>query len=218
MGLIRRIAKAALRTPRGFDLFHDLKPWPMQVVFDVGANAGQSAKKYLSNFPEALIYSFEPVADTFAGLVATFSRQPRVKPFRLALGSTDGQTRMATDAGPSDMFRVRGDGNETVEMQTLDGFCHDHNIGHIDFLKIDTEGHDLEVLKGATRLLQSARVSAIQVEAGMNPGNDWHVPMEALKGFLESMGYYLFAIYEQVEEWPTGKPHLRRSNLVFIAK
>jgi hypothetical protein len=64
----------------------------------------------------------------------------------------------------------------------------------IDFLKVDTEGYDLKVLEGAERLLRSGAVAFIQVEAGMNPHNVKHVPLEVLKMHLEGRGYTLFAL------------------------
>lgn len=52
----------------------------------------------------------------------------------------------------------------------------------------------------------------------MSPSNARHVPMESLKPYLESFGYALFGLYEQVHEWPRGEPHLRRTNLIFISQ
>jgi hypothetical protein len=67
-------------------------------------------------------------------------------------------------------------------------------------------------------MLASQAIDFVEVEAGMNPGNTRHAPFESLKAFLESNDYRLFAIYEQVEEWPTDEPHLRRTNSLFISR
>jgi hypothetical protein len=58
----------------------------------------------------------------------------------------------------------------------------------------------------------------VEVEAGMNASNKRHVPFETLKDYLELRSYLLFGIYEQVHEWPTKEPHLRRTNSVFISR
>jgi hypothetical protein len=55
---------------------------------------------------------------------------------------------------------------ETVELDTLNQYCEDRNIGAIDFLKLDVEGHELEVLKGATRMLNSGSIKRLQFEYG----------------------------------------------------
>jgi Methyltransferase FkbM domain len=98
--------------------------------------------------------------------------------------------------------------------------CHllalrDLNIAHVDFMKIDTEGHDLEVLFGFEPVLD--QVDFIQVEAGMNPYNTTHVAFGKLDGMLQESGFYLFLILDQKMEWKRrGRPVLRRCNPVFI--
>lgn len=58
----------------------------------------------------------------------------------------------------------------------------------------------------------------IEVEAGMNPHNKYHVPFSELKSFLESKGYLMFGFYDQTQEWICKKPFLRRCNAVFISE
>lgn len=212
------------------DLFYDigstiLPRFHASTVFDVGANIGQSAKTYRAHFPDAEIYCFEPVRRTFAELKNNLQEMKRVQCFRCALGSS-AQKGLMVLKGSSNLFRLRsGSGSpqddsdaptEAVDVLTLDGFCADNNIQHIDFLKIDTEGHDLEVLKGASAMLAGHEIDLVQVEAGMNPGNHRHASMESLKTFLESLGYVLFGIYEQIHRG-VSSPHLHRSNLLFIS-
>ena len=67
-------------------------------------------------------------------------------------------------------------------------------------------------------MLTEQRIDLVQVEAGMNNSNKRHVPFETLKDYLQSHGYFLFGVYEQVSEWPTKEPHLRRTNLAFISR
>ena len=215
---MRDLLHGGFKIPRGLSQFHDLrKCLNARVVFDVGANVGQSAEHYLRALPKATIYCFEPIAETFEKLQSRFSRNRRVLPFHLALGSSTRDAKMLTD-GASDMFRISDDGTETVHVCSLDDFCSHHEIENIDYLKIDTEGYELQVLQGAERLLQSGMIRFIELEAGMNPDNDRHTPMELIKDHLEKRDYRLFGIYEQINEWPTSEPWLRRTNLVFMAK
>ena len=130
--------------------------------------------------------------------------------------------------GSSDMFFLLGQSKESpinkdvptesVDIVTLDEFCRTKRIDHINYLKIDTEGGDLEVLKGAVGMLTEQRIDLVQVEAGMNPTNSRHVSLESLKAFMESHMYFLFGVYEQENEWLTREPHLRRTNPVFISQ
>lgn len=217
--IIRRVRKRyrAFNTPtRGADVCADLatmiKP---AVIFDVGANVGQTALKFRRRFPHAQIHCFEPSSHSAQRIRARKIRDVAVH--EIALGSVAG-TAMLSQGSDSAIFRLCEDGSEAVSVETLDAFCAAHSIERIDFLKIDTEGHDLEVLKGATTMLDTRRIAAVQVEAGLSPENTLHVPFEALKAFLEAHDYRLFGIYDQVVEWPTRQPHLRRVNPLFVSR
>ena len=206
--------------PKGVDLASDLRTFVprtrIRTIFDVGANLGQSAEYYLRNFPGARLHCFEPSQATFLQLKAQL--KGRAQLHRIALGATAGTGQIST-GDDSDMRSLLESGGPTeqVSIQRLDDFCQDAGIEQIDLLKIDTEGYDLEVLKGGERLLTSANAALVQVEAGMHPDNERHVPFEKLKSHLERRGYRLFAFYEQVEEWTLGAPHLRRTNPVFVS-
>jgi FkbM family methyltransferase len=212
---VKRAIRAWRHSPRGFDLCVDLSRMIQpRIIFDVGANVGQSAAKYLSWFPAARICCFEPAEESAAEIRRRLNG--RVEVYQLAMGSTAGVAKLAQE-GPSNRFRITDDGEERVQVETVDRFCRDHGIDSIDFLKIDTEGFDLEVLKGADALLRGGRIQAVQVEAGMNPDNRLHVPIEAFKAFLEERGYRLYGLYEQKREWTQNLPYLRRTNPLFIS-
>lgn len=233
---IKRLARRLTGTPpprtlpRGVDFARDmacaLPRYRATVVFDVGANVGQSARLFLSKLPESHIYCFEPVSAAYRELRHAYEGNPRVECFQLAFGSAKNTGEMVLQ-GPSYMSYLRDQSQESpqgeaptepVSIDTVDAFCAARGIAHVSYLKIDTEGGDLDVLRGAASMLSGQRIDVVQVEAGMNPGNSRHVPFESLKSFLESHGYYLFGLYEQVNEWPTGEPHLRRTNPLFISR
>ncbi|MBN1218978.1 MAG: FkbM family methyltransferase [Anaerolineae bacterium] len=216
--------------PRGIDFIQDISNslpiYRVDTVFDVGANVGQSSKVYLARFPSSHIYCFEPVGDTFRQLQDNLKDNERVNCYQLALGSSkskgimiiQGRSIMSFLLGQSIKSPINNDvTTESVDIITLDEFCHTKRIDQINYLKIDTEGGDLEVLKGSLNMLTEQRIDLVEVEAGMNPSNNRHVPFEILKGFLEAHRYFIFGIYEQVNEWPTREPHLRRTNILFIS-
>lgn len=215
--------------PRGTDLFVDLREYfprfDVRVVFDVGANVGQSALPFLEQYPDCHVYCFEPVEANFQKLRARLGNNERVRCVQAALGRSAGQVRMILN-GRGDRFRLaQGNGSAApdgctvaVPIDNVDAYAAAADVEQIDFLKIDTEGHDLAVLEGADRMLSEGRVQMVQVEAGMNPENMLHVPLAKLQRFLETRDYYLFAFYEQHHEWPTQQPHLRRTNPVFVSR
>lgn len=213
------------KPPRGADIFadiaNDLPKLKITTVFDVGANLGQSAAEYLRFFPDAEIHCFEPVMATAAKLEERLGT--RIQVHRIALSSSDGEGRMSLEGSP-DTFRLVGataapdNGKmENVVVQTLDSFCSARRVDHISYLKIDTEGADLEVLRGSSKMLSENRIDLIQLEAGMSPLHDWHVPFETLKASLEDFNYHLFSVFEQTRNWYPGGPYLQWANPVFVS-
>ena len=218
--------------PFGIDEYADLKAkfknFKFQTIIDVGANVGQSALQVRENFPDAEIYSLEPIKATYDELVRNTSGA-NVKTFNVGLGSSNQQVEVNTqvDNQNSVMNSLVAEKNslskentktEIVEILTLENFCEQNKISKIDFLKIDTEGFDLEVLKGAVGLLEKQAIPFILTEVSMNPTNTYHVDFVEMKHYMESFSYYIFGIYEQVQEWQTKTPILRRSNILFISK
>lgn len=216
------------RLPHGVSAYLDLKRRKpdMDVLVDVGANVGQTAAALTATWPTARVFCIEPFAATFDALQRATADQPRVSCFRCAFGSRPAQQEVFTrpgsvnnsllGPGPRRDGRSDGDQPELVTVTTFDAFREEHGLEHVDFLKIDTEGYDLEVVKGASSSLDQQRVSFVQVEAGMTRHNAKHVPFGELQEFLEQVGYVLFGIYDQTPEWD-GQARLRFANPVFIA-
>jgi len=215
-------------SPRGLDIPHNLArylpSWKCTSIFDVGANVGQSASLFLRRFPDAHIYCFEPFPETFKQLKHNTGGTSRITANMIALSSSSGISAAnvgscSTNNSLKSLDQPDSEGGPTVQIvkQTLSEYCENNKINKIDYLKIDTEGHDLEVLIGAERMIDSQSVDVIHVEAGMNPKNAFHVRFESLKSHLEDRNYLLFGIYEQTGEFMEGLPCLRRANCVFIS-
>ncbi len=206
----------------GVDFFCDIKlrlpNYKMDYIFDVGANVGQSSQWFLKRMPCCKIWAFEPVFQNYAVLSKRLSSIKSIKCFQVALGEVPAKAQMHLSGLSSHISVTDHNSGESIEVQTLDNFCVEHSIEKIHFLKIDTEGHDLFVLKGSFNMLSEQRIDFIQVEVGMNPGNTFHVPFEEMKIFLEKFDYRIFGIYDQVQEWPTSLPILRRVNSIFVSK
>jgi FkbM family methyltransferase len=194
-----------------------LPQWQASVIVDVGANVGQSALGFARAWPEATIHCFEPVPATHAQLVANTAHLPSIIAHPVGLANRSGLHRMS-DRENSTTNRVLPDeSTEGIEVNLAKGadLMTDLALSRISFLKIDTEGHDLEALKGFGPAL--TQIDFIQVEAGMNAYNRTHVPFGRLTAHLERNGFLLFHILEQVFEFKKGgRPVLRRANPVYI--
>lgn len=189
----------------------------ISVIFDVGANVGQSALKFRVAFPKAKIYCFEPVKETFEVLKGNVNTYDTISCYQIAFGSSDGQeTIYLTDRSNTSSLIKPNEivGSEVVNLRTVDGFASDSQIKRIDLLKIDTEGFDFEVLKGAQNMLSSGQIAFVLTEVGFHPGNTRHVLFDDIRSYLLPMGYVLFGIYDQQPEW-SGEKRLRYANVCF---
>lgn len=177
-----------------------------RVVFDVGARHGRVTGRYTEMFPEAIVYAFEPEGDNFKNLLKRIPKflgsAKRVKPFRYAILDYVGTTPFHVH-GMSDVHSVfestqyQPKSLKTVEVPaiSLDEFCSKHKIERVDVLKIDTEGAELRVLQGASRLLRENRVGMIYCEMSYYPhckgmSEPWEV-----SAFLDSHGWGLHSLW-----------------------
>lgn len=181
---------------------------PINRVFDVGANIGQTSLAVLANFPNAVVYSFEPHPDTFKKLAECLEGR-RAQAFNVALGDKPGEAQLFTygydvlnSLSPTATFAVRfGTTGKPIPIQvsTVDEFCSSHDIDTIDVLKVDTEGCDLDVLKGAADKLKSHKINFVYTEfndiferAGRTGG-----ALAPICAFLEPFGFRFITAYTE---------------------
>lgn len=140
-----------------------------KTVFDIGANFGVLAGLFAQRASEARIFAFEPHPETFETLKKNLEQNDvsNVATHQLAMGDSTG-TVVFTSHGSPASNRIAEDPSlyPTIEvaMTTLDQFAEEHGVPEIDFLKIDVEGAELLVLKGACRMLGSGHVRAGMIE------------------------------------------------------
>lgn len=203
------------------DIQEVLPRYRFKTVVDIGANIGQSSLSYAAAAPAARIYAIEPVEATFHRLQRAVRRRPNVVPIQALASSRSGSRRFFVK-GRSTMNHVvaaRGaqDGVITLPaIRTAELFA-ELRLRRISFLKVDTEGHDFEVLKGID--FDAVEIDFIDVECSMNPYNRYHVPFDRMRRFLGGKGYHLFKFYDQMLEWQDGgRPLLRRADAVFVTE
>lgn len=151
---------------------------PIETIFDVGANLGDTVALFRAAFPESTIYAFEPSA-VHRELRQRLAGDMKTRPILSAVGSTDGETTIYEHAyhGANSLLpdapRIQEwadprlftpTGTRIVPITRLDTFCATHHISRIDILKIDVQGYERHVLNGAGALLNPATIRAIFLE------------------------------------------------------
>jgi FkbM family methyltransferase len=148
------------------------------IVIDVGAHYGEWSSRlieHVSGSGRALeLHVFEPAEFSFARLHRSLPQEPNVTVHfsQKALSSRSGWSDLAMahhGAGSASLHEghpgaLENAVRERVELVKLDDYVETVGITHLDLLKIDAEGHDIDVLAGATNMLERGGVSAVQFE------------------------------------------------------
>jgi FkbM family methyltransferase len=182
---------------RVFDLISSKAP----VLFDVGGHAGEYSKMFLKRFPLGTSMLFEPSAVHME--IAEQALPDRVRFFRVALNSAAGTASLYKDKSVSGMAsltkrdldyrNIKMDVVETVACRTLDSVVDETGIERIDLLKIDVEGHELDVLKGAEKAFAENRIGLVQFEFG-GCNLDTRTTMADFFRFFQARGYVLHIV------------------------
>lgn len=160
------------------------------IIVEAGAYNGRDTLKMMQQWPEATIHAFEPLLEIYQRLVATTQNYKNIQTYPFALSEKNGQSLffvsehpdrkgMASQAGSlykpkerlerSPLIFPRTDLVTTI---TLDTWAQENNINHIDLLWLDTQGHELAILRAAPNMLNHisvilAEVSFIESYEGM---------------------------------------------------
>jgi FkbM family methyltransferase len=147
-------------------------------IFDVGANKGQFLSMLLGGLRgvPAHLHAFEPGAGAFGALTAAHGNDTRLTLNHAGLGRQETSMTLYSDSDGSgiaslyrrrlDHFGLTFDKSETVSIDTLDAYCRRKGVKEIDLLKLDVEGHELDVLAGARESFERGRINMVTFEFG----------------------------------------------------
>jgi len=170
------------------------------VIFDVGANVGNYTDLLLEVMPHARVFLFEPNRKVFTVLEERMCRYKGATLENTGLGSggdVRGKLYSYAEIAHSElgtahkealaMYEVADTIEEMeIELTTVDAYCDAHGIEEMGLLKIDVEGYELEVLKGARAMLAKNAIAFIQFEF-----NEFNVFSRVfLKDFYAILGNY----------------------------
>jgi FkbM family methyltransferase len=147
-------------------------------VIDVGANVGQWLKAVNPSSIDGSVWCFEPLEVPFKELEKCAKSYPNVKVFKLAFSDFAGSANMfvASNGGASSSISaptehlklhsaIEFSKSETVKVSTIDEFFSKHELSLPVYLKIDTQGHEWNVIKGGIKTLKS--VAVVELESSM---------------------------------------------------
>ncbi len=210
--IIRRlIGKCGIRVSRASSLRYAydranyplLSRTPTPVIFDVGANIGQSTLWYLKSFPAATVYAFEPLPSVYKTLAANVGTLENVICIQKAVGERNEVIYIPSIKSDTiQTVRVLGlacqasQADVKIEVLTIDRFVEQQDIPILDIIKTDTEGYDLDVLKGAAGILKQQRIKYVLSEVSIHESDSQHTNLFVLRDFLKVFGYSFCSFFD----------------------
>lgn len=174
------------------------------VILDVGANAGHYSREWFTQGGVSIkeLYAFEPSTHNHKSLETI--TDPRFHLVKKALGKENGVFTLYSNVPGSGLasltkrnlsFKKGVEMNieEQVEVTTVDAFLKENSIPKVDFIKIDVEGHEYDVLQGAQQSIQSGKINAIAFEFG-GTDIDTRIFFQDFWFFFQKHGFDLFRI------------------------
>ena len=204
---------------------HEIIGKNANVIFDIGANRGDTVLKYAELFPNATNYAFEPFPKSFLKLQENTKDNFRIKNFQLGISENSGETVFysnfnedtnsllrSSEIGLSSDVQVKNLTSIIINTTTIDKFCNENNIESIDILKMDIQGGELLALKGAVNLLKQKKVKLIYIETYFRKQYLNQPLFHDVSLFLFEYGYHLQDIYAPIY----GKGSLAWCDVIFM--
>lgn len=211
---IKKVNKEVTFT--SFDEIYKKKLDNASVIFDIGANQGQSIERFKSLFPFAKIHAFEPIKFEFKKLKEKYSNDTNVILNNYAVAEVSGEREFNITAktGNSSFNKIKSNTKwlkvrskqfktseeeyvkkiEKVKIITLDEYCKENQITKIDLIKIDTQGYEDKILAGAQSILSKNVISAIECEIMLDNVYEKYLNFSDLEKYLVPNNFRMIGI------------------------
>lgn len=196
-----------------------------RVILVVGAYHGAGAIHLIRAFPHATVYSFEPDPESFRVMAGNLRRFPTAVPMQMAVGAECGTATLNRNRGAdtnSLLSSVRGSLAESVTHDsvevpiiTIDEFCKTRGIDRVDYIHVDLQGFEMQMLAGAEQLIRRGAIRLILLEVSFEPFYEGQPTLDQIYRFLDQRAYRF--VCTQGMFFEPGKPYPRSGNLAFVA-
>jgi FkbM family methyltransferase len=196
-----------------------------RVVFDIGANIGKYGEmienQSLKLNIDVSLHLFEPTQRCFSAISKKFSNEYNVILNNFGVSNSDESARIYYDKEGSglaslyqrnlDSYNLELNQSEEIKLRRIDKYIEEKNINHIDFIKIDIEGHELKAFEGFGKYLNSDFIDYIQFEYG-GANLDSHSSLMEIYKLLSNSGFKIAKIMSNGLELREYSPFMENFN------
>ncbi|MBK6914001.1 MAG: FkbM family methyltransferase [Ignavibacteriales bacterium] len=193
-----------------------LQKMGIKTVLDVGANVGNFTKMISKILGNVNIYAFEPLGDCYKNLIENTKHIENIKCFNSALGNSTATSFIYhNEFSPSSSLlrmeelhknifpHTKNEITEKIEVRELDSFENEINWTRKILLKIDVQGFELNVLKGA--IISLKKIDVIILEISFVKFYENQTNFDEIYRFLSEMNFNFQGNFDQVKDPKTGK-------------
>lgn len=212
--------------------FKDFTKTKNPIIFDVGANIGEYSNVVIDKFKNDRysLHVFEPQKGCFMDLQKKFSENKKVSLNNFGLSKLEETSVMYKNADKSvltslykrnlDFYDMKMNVEEKIELKRADRYIELNNIQHIDLLKIDVEGHELDALAGFGNYLNSDFIDFIQFEYG-GANMDSHTNLLDFYNLLLPLEFKITKVmhnYLEIRDYDPRSDNFVYSNYVAVSE
>lgn len=190
------------------------------VIFEAGGHYGTDTVRFAALWPKGRILSFEASPFNFQKFLQNTADIPQIHGFNLAVNNYNGTALFyacednpgASSLLPPSNWSENNYKGPRVEVPCviLDDWCREHQVDHIDFMWLDLEGLELQILQSSPKILSTVKV--IYTETNFKEFRIGMSQYENLKTFLESNGFEMIAHW-YLEDWQGDAIFVRKGSL-----
>ena len=175
------------------------------MIFDVGAHKGQTSSYFCKLFPQSIIHAFDPSPYLFAEAEKNLSKRKNIRCHNFAFGEANEEAFLTKPDSDlcGQVVKAQENNSTAISVRRLDGFCQVENISAIDLLKIDVEGNELSVLKGASGMIERNAIRAIFLECDFNKDDAQHSYFFDIFEFLSERNFCFHGLFDVVRYSPS---------------
>ena len=193
-----------------------LRNTQIQTILDIGANTGQFAKSIHQIFPQAILYSFEPLEDCYNELVNNFKEIPQFQAFNVALGDKTAQMEInCSQYSPSSSLLTMAEIHKNafpytqdqtlykVDVVKLSDIANKLNLQKPILIKLDVQGFEDKVIAGGKDVIEQAEL--IIIEMSLEELYENQPLFDDIYKILVNLGFKYKGNYEQLHSPQDGR-------------
>lgn len=224
LGYLQSLAKGEFKKDE-FAYFKEVFGDKKLVIYDVGANRGSMTDRFINIFPKASIFAFEPYPALNEEIANKFKGNPNITIEKSGISNLIGELTFYVNKSvdtssflPSQLTGLNSDPQVKnmeqimVPVITIEKSFIDHKLDHLNILKLDIQGSELNALKGAEKLLQDHKIDLIYTESYFIQQYVDQPLFPEIAQYLLQFGYQLQDIYNPIY----GKGKLAWCDSVFV--